>query len=433
MELLLKNGRTIDPANKLNKAFDVRVSRGVITEIGPNLPAEKGEQVLDVAGCVVVPGLVDMHVHLREPGFEGKETIYTGTRAAVMGGFTAVAAMPNTYPVVDNQALIRFVLEKSQSDGLVPVLPIGAITKGSKGEELAEMGEMAEAGAVAFSDDGKTVASSALMRMAMEYSKMWDKPIICHCEDLSLAAEGVMHEGYYSMLLGLKGIPAASEEIMVAREIILAETTGARVHIAHVSTAGAVRLIREAKKRGVKLTAEAAPHHFCLTDRAVEGYDTSTKVNPPLRSEEHVAAVMLGLKDGTIDAIATDHAPHAIEEKDVEYDYAPFGIIGLETAVPLAVTYLIEPGYVSWAQMVNLLSINPARILGLSRSLAVGSVADITVINPQLEKTVDPQSFVSKARNTPLTGKILRGWPVATIVKGRLLMENGRLMAGEYL
>ncbi|MBS3977715.1 MAG: dihydroorotase [Syntrophomonadaceae bacterium] len=433
MELLLKNGRTIDPANKLNKAFDVRVSRGVITEIGPNLPAEKGEQVLDIAGCVVVPGLVDMHVHLREPGFEGKETIHTGTRAAAMGGFTAVAAMPNTHPVVDNQAMVRFVLAKGQNDGLVPVLPIGAITKGSKGEELAEMGEMAEAGAVAFSDDGKTVASSALMRRAMEYSKMWDRPIICHCEDLSLAAEGVMHEGYYSMLLGLKGIPAASEEIMVAREIILAETTGARVHIAHVSTAGAVFLIREAKKRGVKVTAEAAPHHFSLTDRAVEGYDTSTKVNPPLRSEEHVAAVLLGLKDGTLDVIATDHAPHAIEEKDVEYDYAPFGIIGLETAVPLAVTYLIEPGYASWAQVVSLLSINPARILGLSRSLTVGSSADITVINPQLEKTVDPQTFFSKARNTPFTGKVLRGWPVATIVKGRLVMENGRLMTEEYL
>lgn len=433
MELLLKNGRTIDQANKLNKAFDVRISRGVITGIGPNLPAEKGEQVLDIAGCVVVPGLVDMHVHLREPGFEGKETIHTGTRAAAMGGFTAVAAMPNTHPVVDNQAMVRFVLAKGQNDGLVPVLPIGAITKGSKGEELAEMGEMAEAGAVAFSDDGKTVASSALMRRAMEYSKMWDKPIICHCEDLSLAAEGVMHEGYYSMLLGLKGIPAASEEIMVAREIILAETTGTRVHIAHVSTAGAVQLIRDAKKRGVKVTAEAAPHHFSLTDRAVEGYDTSTKVNPPLRSEEHVAAVLLGFKDGTLDVIATDHAPHAIEEKDAEYDYAPFGIIGLETAVPLAVTYLIEPGYASWAQVVSLLSINPARILGLSRSLTVGSIADITVINPQLEKTVDPQTFFSKARNTPFTGKILRGWPVATIVKGRLVMENGRLMTEEYL
>ncbi|HWI55303.1 MAG TPA: dihydroorotase, partial [Desulfobacteria bacterium] len=343
MRLLIRGGRVIDPANEFSDIADVLVENGKIKDIGLNLNAAEAE-IIDAGGKLVVPGLIDMHVHLREPGLEAKETIATGTRAAAMGGFTGVACMPNTKPVIDNQALVEFIKSRAASAGVVNVFPIGAITKGSDGNELAEIGDMKMAGAAAISDDGHPVMNAQLMRLAMQYAKMFDMTVVSHCEDINLVADGVMNEGYYSTIFGLKGINRLAEELMVAREIMLAELTGARVHIAHISTAGSVELVRQAKRKGLKVTAEATPHHFSLTDEAVGSYDTNTKVNPPLRGEDDVKAVKEGLRDGTIDVIATDHAPHAQEEKDVEYNYAPFGMVGLETAVGLAFRELVEPG-----------------------------------------------------------------------------------------
>lgn len=432
MELLIKKGRVIDPASGIDEVMDVLVSGGTIRAVDRELSVGAGMEVLDAAGKIVTAGLIDMHVHLREPGYEAKETIASGTRAAAMGGFTAVACMPNTQPVADNQAVITLIKERARVEGVVRVYPIGSITKGSSGEELAELADLAAAGAVAFSDDGRPVASAAMMRRALEYASMLKRPVISHCEDRQLAGDGVMHEGYYSTVLGLKGIPAAAEEVMVARDIILAELTGSPVHIAHVSTAGSVRLIREAKERGVPVTAEAAPHHFTLTDAAVEGYDTSTKVNPPLRSRDDVAALVQGLQDGTIDAIATDHAPHTIEEKDVEYDYAPFGMVGLETAVPLVATHLVAAGHLTWSQALAKMTCNPARILNLQGgTLTPGEAADITIIDPELERVVDPGSFVSRGKNSPFAGWRLNGWPVATIVGGKVVMREGRVLPEE--
>lgn len=340
MKLLIRGGTVVEPAAGSVLEQDVLLSEGRIAATGRNLSAA-GAEVLDAEGKLVVPGLIDMHVHLREPGYEAKETLLTGARAAVRGGFTAVACMPNTKPVTDNAALVAHIKNTGSAQGLARIYPIGAITRGSQGQELAEMGDMKKAGAKAYSDDGQPVSDAALMRRAMQYARMLDMAIISHCENKELSFGGAMHEGYMSTLLGLKGIPASSEEIMVARDLILAEETGCRVHIAHISTAGSVRLVREAKARGIRVTAEVTPHHFTLTDEAVMGYDTFTKVNPPLRTAADVAAVKEGLADGTIDVIATDHAPHTIEEKDVEYDRAPFGIVGLETAVGLVWTELV--------------------------------------------------------------------------------------------
>ena len=426
MRTIIKNGLVVDPLAGNVAPKDILVVGGKIAEMGANLPLG-GTRVIDAAGCLVTPGLIDMHVHLREPGFEHKETIYTGSLAAARGGFTAVACMPNTNPVIDNAALIRSIIASAQEVGLVHVYPIGAISRGSRGEMLAEMGDMAAAGAVAFSDDGMPVADAGLMRRGMQYAGMLDKPIISHSEEKSLSAGGAMHEGSISTMLGLKGIPASAEEVMVARDIILAEETGCPTHIAHVSTAGSVRLLREAKARGVKVTAEATPHHFTLTHEAVTGYDTATKVNPPLRTADDRAAIRQGLADGTIDVIATDHAPHTEEEKDVEYEKAPFGLVGLETAVGLVWTELVHTGLLTPLQAVTCLARNPARILGIPKgTLAPGADADITIIDPELEEVVDPAKFVSKSRNTPFAGRRLKGLPRLTMVGGRVIMERDR-------
>ena len=426
-KLLLKGGRVVDPAAGEIFPADILIVKGKIAAIGQDLEAGEGT-VIDVGGRLVSPGLIDMHVHFREPGFEAKETIATGSRAAARGGFTAVACMPNTDPVADNRAVISYIRARAEQAGLIKVYPVAALTRGSRGEELTEMADLKEAGAVAFSDDGRPVSSAAVMRRAMQYARMVGLPVISHCEEPALSAGGVMHEGYMSTVLGLPGIPAAAEEIMVARDIILSEHTGCPLHIAHVSTAGSVRLIREAKARGVPVTAEVTPHHFTLTDRAVAGYNTSAKVNPPLRTEEDVAALKEALADGTIDVIATDHAPHTVEEKDVEFQLAPFGMVGLETAVGLVWTELVIPGVLSPVEAIRKLTVNPARILGLQDGvIRVGADADITIIDPGLTEVVDPSTFASKGRNSPFSGKKLQGLPVATIVRGRLIYDRGLL------
>lgn len=411
MRLLLKGVLGIDPASGLEGEMDIMVENGVITAIGKGLNASDAV-IVDGRGKIACPGLIDMHVHLREPGQEAKETIVTGTQAAAKGGFTAVAAMPNTNPVADNRAVIEAVRSKAAANGATRVYPVGAMTKGLQGVELSEIGDLKDAGAIALSDDGKPVMNAEVMRLVLEYSRMFDLPCICHCEDLNLSRDGLMHEGLHSTILGLKGIPAAAEEVMVARDILLAEAVGTRIHIAHVSTAGSVRLIREAKQRGVAVTAEVTPHHFTLTDEAVYGYNTGTKVNPPLRSESDRAALWEGLADGTIDVIATDHAPHTFEEKDVEYMYAPFGMVGLETALTLVLTELVGRGVLTLKQALEKLTVNPARILGLPQpQLKEGAVADLTVIDPEKEITVNPDEFVSKGRNTAFAGYRGKEWP----------------------
>ncbi|MBM7855139.1 dihydroorotase [Desulfohalotomaculum tongense] len=427
MKLLIKGGKLVNPEKQLLEKADVLVENGVITAMESSL-SERDAEVVEAGGKLVCPGLIDMHVHLREPGFEHKETIATGTMAAARGGFTAVACMPNTNPVADNAPVIRFILDRAAAEGTVKVYPIGAITKGSKGKEITEMADLKAAGAVAVSDDGVPVHDAGVMRRAMQYASMLGLTVISHCEDKSLVAEGVMHQGYQSTVLGLPGMPAEAEEVMVARDIILAEATGCRVHIAHISTAGAVELVRQAKKRGVKVTCEVTPHHFTLTDQAVNGYDTNTKVNPPLRTAADVAAVKQGLADGTIDVIATDHAPHTVDEKEVEYQYAPFGLVGLETAVGLVFTELVDTGILTVPEAVAKLSTNPARIMAVPGGrLAVGEQADITIIDPEALEKVDPGSFAGKGKNTPFAGRKLKGLPVMTIVKGKIVMKDRRV------
>ncbi|NLK51702.1 MAG: dihydroorotase [Syntrophomonadaceae bacterium] len=444
MRWLVKGGRVVDPASGIDQAADILIEEGKIAALIPVLKdgskdhsepmteeinPENTVAILKAKGKLVVPGLIDMHVHLREPGFERKETIATGTRAAARGGFTSVACMPNTKPVADNRSVLEFIQRQAQLTAKVHVYPIAAITKGSRGEELSEMGDLIAGGAVAFSDDGRPVMNTRVMRLALEYARIGDWPIISHCEDLNLAAEGQMNEGYWSMLLGLQGIPNTAEETMVARDIMLAEMTGARLHIAHVSTAGSVQLIREAKSRGVRVSAEVTPHHLVLTDEAVVGYSTFTKVNPPLRAEKDRQALLEGLVDGTIEVIATDHAPHTLEEKDCEYGYAPFGISGLETALPLVWSELVEKKVLSLEKLITCMTVNPARILGLNRgSLMVGAAADITVIDPDLEQVVKVADFVSRGKNSPFEGKKLKGWPVATMVAGQLVMQDGQII-----
>jgi len=420
MKILVKNGHIIDPANKVDEKLDVLLSDGKISKFGKpaSLPAN-GCKVIDAAGMLVVPGLIDMHVHLREPGFEYKETIATGTAAAKAGGFTSVCCMPNTNPVNDNRSVTEFILAQAR-DASAQVFPIGAITKGSRGEELAEMGELHAAGCVAISDDGKPLMNSSMMRRAMEYSRIFDALLVSHCEDITLSGNGVMNDGIVSTELGLRGIPRAAEDVMTARDISLAELTGARLHIAHVSTAGAVRMIRDAKSRGVKVTAETCPHYFSLTDEAVRGYNTMAKMNPPLRTADDVAAVKQGLKDGTLDVIATDHAPHAMDEKYGEFDYAPFGIVGLETALGLTLR-LVQEGAISLTEAIRKLSVNPALILRLDKgTLSVGADADMTVIDPNLEWTVDAAQFKSKSKNTPFDCWKLKGKAVRAIVGGKI-------------
>ncbi|HAD03710.1 MAG: dihydroorotase [Desulfuromonadales bacterium GWD2_61_12] len=418
MNLLIKNGRIIDPSQKMDQTADLLIADGVIKQLGANLTAPSGTTTIDAAGCYVTPGLIDMHVHLRDPGLEYKEDIISGTRAAVAGGFTSVACMPNTKPVIDNKAVASYIIYKAKAEGFCNVFPVGSITYGSGGERMAEMGELKESGCVAVSDDGKPVKSSELMRRALQYANGIGIMVISHAEDLDLVGEGTMHEGFTSTELGLKGIPRIAEDIATSREVLLAEYTNAPLHIAHVSTAGAVRIIREAKARGVKVTCETAPHYFTLTDDAVRGYNTNAKMNPPLREATDVAAIKAGLKDGTIDAIATDHAPHHLDEKDVEFNEAMNGIVGLETSLPLALK-LVGEGSLTLAQLVEKMAVNPSKILGIPRgTLAVGAVADITVIDPQVEWTVEADNLASKSKNSPFLGWRLQGGARCTIVGG---------------
>ncbi len=424
MNLLIKNGRIIDPSQDLDATLDLLVSGGRIKEIGTGLKIPADTPTIDAAGCYVTPGLIDMHVHLRDPGLEYKEDIASGSRAAAAGGFTTIACMPNTKPVIDNQAVASYILNKAQSIGLVNVLPIGTITAGGKGERLAEMGELKESGCVAVSDDGRPVADAELMRRALEYARGIGILVISHAEELSLVGEGVMNEGFTSTELGLKGIPRVAEDIATAREVMLAEYTGSPLHVAHVSTRGAVRIIREAKSRGVRVTCETAPHYFTLTDDAVRGYNTNAKMNPPLREADDVAAIKEGLKDGTIDCIATDHAPHHIDEKDLEFNVAMNGIVGLETSLPLGLR-LVADGVLSLPELVERMAFNPARILGIERgTLQLGAVADITVVDPQREWTVVAETLASKSKNSPFLGQTLRGAATCTILAGKLVYQR---------
>ncbi|HWA59453.1 MAG TPA: dihydroorotase [Gemmatimonadales bacterium] len=423
--ILIRGGRVIDPSRQSDGPADVYLVDGRVAAVGRNIGIEDGVQVIDAAGKVVAPGLIDLHVHLREPGQEDLETVATGAMAAAAGGFTAVCAMPNTDPVLDNQGAIGFVISQAQKAAKARVYPIGTISLGQKGEQLAEMGELVGAGAVAVSDDGKPVMSSHLMRTALEYAKTFGIPVADHCEDMSLAKGGAMHEGIVSTRLGLKGIPAAAEEIMVARDIILAELTGGHVHLCHMSTRGSVSLIRRAKDMGLKVTAEATPHHFTLTHEACEGYNTNAKMNPPLREDPDREAIRQGIKDGTIDVIATDHAPHHYDAKEREFDDAPNGILGLETAFGLAVTELVETGLITLPELLYRMSTHPARIFNLpGGTLTVGAPADVVILDPKARWTVDPGTFFSKSRNTPFTGRTLTGRADLTIVRGRVVYDR---------
>jgi dihydroorotase len=421
-KLLLRGGRLVDPVNGIDAMQDVRIEDGRVAEVGARL-AVRGAEVVDVAGLVVCPGFIDLHTHLREPGQEDKETIATGTAAAAAGGFTAVCTMPNTRPVNDSASVTRFMLERAQAEGRVRVYPIGAISKGQAGEELAELGELRAAGCVAVSDDGHPVRSARLLRRALEYSRLFDLAVIDHCEDATLFEGAVMNEGSVSGLLGLKGTPSASEALIVERDVLLAELTGGHLHVAHVSAARSVDAVRRAKARGVHVTAEATPHHLLLTDEAVRSapFDTATKMNPPLRSEEDRLALVEGLRDGTIDCIATDHAPHTLDDKQCEFDQAAFGIVGIETAVALCYERLVLTGVLDLPTLVTRLSSAPARVLGLpGGALTPGAPADVTVLDLERMRSVDPSTFLSKGRSTPFVGWKLRGWPVLTIVGGRI-------------
>jgi len=425
MGLLIKGGRVIDPSQGIDETADILVVAGIIKELGKNLKAEKGYETIDAAGLLVTPGLIDMHVHLRDPGLEYKEDIVTGTRAAAAGGFTSVACMPNTKPVNDSKMVTSYIVSKAKAEALVNVFPIGAITCGSNGEDLVALGELMDAGCVAVSDDGRPVAGARMMRLALETAGNMGIPVISHSEELSLAADGVMNEGAVSRDLGLKGIPWAAEDTAVARDVCLAEFTGTPLHIAHVSTRGAVRIIRDAKSRGVKVTCETAPHYFSLTDDDVRSLKANAKMNPPLREAADVAAIKSGLADGTIDVIATDHAPHQSDEKDVEFSKALNGIIGLETSLPLSLA-LVRDGVLEISTMVEKMSLNPAKILGIDRgTLKAGAVADITLIDPGMEWVVEAEKLASRSKNSPWLGATMKGKAIYTIVGGKIVFKHG--------
>ncbi len=428
MKTILKGGRVIDPANGRDGAFDVLIEDGRITRVARDLPVD-GAEVFEVRrGWIVAPGLVDIHVHLREPGQEHKETVATGTAAAVAGGFTAVACMPNTDPVNDHAGITQFILKKAAEAQLARVYPIGAVSVGSRGDQLAELGEQKAAGCVAFTDDGRPVSTALLMRRALEYAGMLGVPVIDHCEDPSLKGDGVAHEGYFAAQLGLRGIPGEAESIMVERDVSLAELAGAHVHIAHMSARQSLRAVSAGKDRGVRVTCEVAPHHFTLTDEALDGpvkYDTNLKMNPPLRAGEDRDAMIQGIVDGTVDVIATDHAPHHADEKMVEFDRAPFGIVGLETAVSIVLDRLVHTGRISLARMIELLSVNPARLINVAGgTLSEGAAADITILAPDMPVTVDAAALRSRSKNTPFDRWQFTGGVVATIVGGRAVFRN---------
>ncbi|MEN6449454.1 MAG: dihydroorotase [Thermoguttaceae bacterium] len=423
--LLIQNGRVVDPSQAMDRVTNLLIADGRIAAYDARPTGQ--ETVIDAAGKIVAPGLIDMHVHLREPGFEEDETIETGTAAALAGGFTSIACMPNTDPPSDTQAAIEFIRDRAERAGNCNVFPIACVSRNREGKELAEMAQLIEAGAVGFSDDGAPVHDAELMRRALEYCLMFDKPVLSHPEIRELTQQGVMHDGLCSLELGLPGIPAAAEDAMIARDIALAEATGGRLHLMHISTVNSVDMVRRAKGRGARVTAEATPHHFSLTDECLRTFDSNYKMNPPLRGQEHVDAIVAGLADGTIDAIATDHAPHAREKKMQELDRAPFGIVGLETALGLVITRLIEPGIIDWPAAICKMSLNPARILGLDKgTLHLGADADVTIIDPKIRWTVDPSQFRSKSTNTPFAGWELTGRADTVIVGGRVRFQRSR-------
>lgn len=421
-DLLLKGGRIVDPSQGLDTVGDLLLRDGKVESCGSTISAPDGAEIIDVSGLVVAPGLIDVHVHLREPGREDVETVATGAHSAVAGGFTGIAAMPNTKPVTDNQATVGFVKRQGETAGFARVYPYGAISLGQKGETLAEFGEMVAAGAVAFSDDGKPVESAHLMRTALEYARAFNVPVAEHCEDMTLARGGSMNEGLMSAKLGLKGIPAEAEEIYVIRDILLAKRTGGHIHLCHLSTKGSVELVRWGKERGINVTAEVCSHHISLTEAAVDGYNTNAKMNPPLRTQEDVEALQQGLADGTIDLLVTDHAPHHYDEKEREFADAPNGIVGLETALGVNCTYLLKPGIISLTEMIDAMSCKQAKIFHLpGGTLARGSVGDVTVFDPNRSWTCDPKQFKSKGRNTPYGGHVFTGQALITVVGGRVV------------
>ncbi|HVY94885.1 MAG TPA: dihydroorotase [Bryobacteraceae bacterium] len=422
--LLIQGGRVVDPASKFDGAADVLIRDGKIKKIGQGLKAD-GVLVFDAKGAIVAPGFIDMHVHLREPGIEHAETIETGSKAAAAGGFTTICCMPNTQPVNDSAMVTSYIVQRAREVAPVNVFPIGAITKGSKGEELAAIGSMHEAGIVAISDDGRPVMNARVMRRAMELARTLNIPVIDHCEDLNLSSGGDMHEGPESVRLGLRGIPSASEDVMVARDLLLAELTGASYHVAHLSTKRSAAMVAFAKTRGIKVTSEVTPHHFAITDRELCTYDSNYKMKPPLRRQEDVDAVIEGLKDGTIDAIATDHAPHPGDEKMQEFERCPFGITGLETAIGLTLSELVHPGHITVGRMVELFTTGPADVLRMNRGrLAPGAPGDVTVFDLTTEWTFDVSHSLSKSRNSPFSGRKFRGGPVATIVAGAVVWKR---------
>lgn len=429
--ILIKNGRIIDPAQGIDREADVLIVEGKVSSLSSaqtkSIPRDC--EVFDAKGLIVTPGLIDMHCHLRDPGIAEEETIASGTMSAAYGGYATVVCMANTDPVADTPSVLEYILSKAKCEGYVNVMPVAAVTKGLKGDEISEMGLLLDAGAVAFSDDGRPIMNAEVLRHALEYSRQFKALIISHCEDICLSAGGSMNEGYLSTTLGLKGIPKSAEEAMVERDIMLAKEYDANIHIAHVSTSGSVEIIRRAKEKGVKVTCETAPHYFTLTEGEVESYNTNAKMNPPLRTEEDVKAIVKGLKDGTIDAIATDHAPHLIEEKNVEFGNAAFGIVGFETALPLVLTELVDTGVLGLSKVIEKLTSNPAKILSLKRgSFMTGYPGDATIIDPKKAWTVDIKSFHSKSRNSPYNGWKLKGKAVATIVSGKLVMKDDKII-----
>ena len=427
--MLLKNGHLVDPSQAIDGVTDIRIVDGVIAEVGPDLPERDGEEIYDLSGCYVTPGLIDTHVHLRDPGQEESEDLESGGKAAIAGGFTTVVAMPNTSPVVDNVPIVRYIYDKSARLGYADVLQTAAITKGQEGQEITEIGFLKEAGCIAFTEDGKSVANSGILRKAMTYSKPYDVLFMSHCEDKDLKGAGVMNAGALSTEMGLTGISNAVEDIIIMRDIMLAEMTGVRLHIQHLSTASGLALVKEAKAKGLPVTCEVTPHHLFLTEEAVRGYNTYAKVAPPLRTPADNEALIQGLKEGIITCIGTDHAPHAADKKDVEFERAANGISSIEVAFPLIWTHLVESGRFTLSEIVTIMSCNPADLLRIDRgSLSVGKVADVMIFDPNDEKTVDPAKFYSKGKNCPYTGERLRGWPRMVLRAGRVVLKDGQIV-----